>query len=168
MADLVVLSLGANVGDRGKNIRDAVALLEKEFGTKLKKSPVYDTPPLYFEDQVNFYNCCVAFMTELPAEEILKKTISIEDKLGRDRGGMPQGPRVIDLDIVFVGDQIVADDKLTVPHPCMQDRRFVLKPLSDIYPDMVHPAIQVTIAEMLEECPDNSSIKKIRGFWKKK
>lgn len=168
MADLVVLSLGSNIGDRGKNMKDAVALLEKEFGTKIRKSPMYDTPPLYYEAQENFYNCCVAFSTDLCAEEIFEITTSIENKLGRKRGGIPQGPRIIDLDIIFVGDRVIADNKLTIPHPCMQDRLFVLKPLSDIYPDMVHPAVQITIYEMLQACPDKSIIKQIRGFWKEK
>jgi len=167
MENLIVLSIGSNVGDKVKNIKDSVSLIEKEFKANVKKSPVYDTEPLYYEDQENFYNCCVTFKSDLSAKEIFKITASIEKRLKRKRGGIPQGPRTIDIDIVFVGDQIIADESLTIPHPCMQDRLFVLKPLCDIMPKFVHPALLLSIEEILQDCPDASHVEKIKGFWKK-
>ncbi|MFH1416492.1 MAG: 2-amino-4-hydroxy-6-hydroxymethyldihydropteridine diphosphokinase [Elusimicrobiota bacterium] len=165
MENLVVLSIGSNTGDRAACIIEAVSILEKKFGKKFKKSPVYETPPLYYEDQDDFYNCCVGFRTDINPPEIHEITSSVEDRLGRKRDEK-NGPRVIDIDIVFVGDIIMADNRLTVPHPALQDRLFVLQPAADIYPEFVHPAMQLTVSELLEECPDRSKIKKIDGFWK--
>ncbi len=167
MVNQIVLSLGSNVGDKEKNIKGAVELLEKKLGVKVKKSPVYDTPPLYYKGQDNFYNCCVIFRLEIPAEKLLAIILTIENKLGRKKGER-HGPRTIDIDIIFIGDQVIADDRLTIPHPCMQDRKFVLRPLADIAPQLVHPAVQLTIEEMLEESPDRSKITKIKNFWKDK
>lgn len=164
MDNLVIFSLGSNVGDRSKYIKDAVESIDAEFDVKVKKSSAYDTPPLYFEEQENFYNCCVSFRSSLTAHDIFEKTSAIEKKLGRKRG-IPQGPRTIDIDIIFVGDEIVADAHLTIPHPCMQDRLFVLVPLADIHPEFVHPTVGFTIVEILAECPDKSKITKIRRFW---
>ena len=165
MAKLIVLSLGSNVGDRGQNIKDAAAMLEKKFDTQLKKSPLYETPPLYYENQDDFYNCCVSFHSDLEASEIFKLTASIENKFERKRD-IKHGPREIDIDIIFVGDMVFANEALTIPHPRMEDRRFVLAPLSDMYSEHVHPAIGSTVRELFNECPDRSEIKRIRGFWK--
>ena len=161
----IVLSLGSNVGDRKKNIKTSADIIEKSFGVKLTKSPVYDTPPLYYEFQDNFFNCCVCFKAALSVEDVYKKTIAIEKEMGRKRE-IPQGPRIIDLDILFVGDEVVADDKLTIPHSGIHLRRFVLLPLCDIVPDFFHPVLGQTIEELLEECPDRSEIRQVKDFWK--
>ncbi len=167
MANLVVLSIGSNMDDRGENIKKAVDALRKKFSEKFKVSPVYDTPPLYYEYQHNFYNCCVSFKSDYSVRKIFEITSSIENALERKRGNR-HGPRIIDIDILYAGDQIITNNNLTVPHPGIQERLFVLEPLSDILPDLVHPALQLTTEEMLDECPDESVIKKIRGFWKEK
>jgi len=162
---LTALSIGSNSGERRRNILTAVGLLEKEFG-ELKKSPVYETAPFYEsqEGQENFLNCCVSFQTEISPKEILKKTQAVENKMGRERP-YPNAPRVIDIDIVFAGDEIIADEKLTLPHPAMQERLFVLKPLSDIMGSFEHPAIGLSVSDLLFECPDESVVVKIKNFW---
>jgi len=165
MVNTVILSLGSNVGDREMNLKKAVSRLEKDFDAKLRKSPVYETPPLYFEEQDDFYNCCVSFKSEMSPIKVFRKTSALEDRMGRERM-MRHGPRIIDIDIIFIGDQIVAEEELTVPHPALQDRLFVLKPLFDIHPDFFHPAMQMSVSEMLEECPDESDIIKVKNFWK--
>ena len=166
MGQKLILSLGSNIGDRTATIKEAVKLLEKEFGTLLKKSQVYETPPLFYTEQPNFYNCCVVFKTDQTPYEIFDKTVEIENKLGRKRGEIQQGPRTIDIDIILVGDEIIADDRLTIPHPGLQDRLFVLVPLADIYPELQHPAYMQTVSEMIVECADKSEIKVIKDFWK--
>lgn len=162
---VVLLSIGSNSGDRRKNILAAAGLLEEEFG-KLKKSSVYETAPFYESQkgQENFFNCCVKFSSDLSPDEILKKTQAIEKKLGRKRP-YPNAERSMDIDIIFISDDIIAEDHLTVPHPVMQDRRFVLKPLSDIAGSFEHPAIGLSVDDLLFECPDASSVSKIKGFW---
>ncbi|MFC2091340.1 2-amino-4-hydroxy-6-hydroxymethyldihydropteridine diphosphokinase [Elusimicrobiota bacterium] len=167
MADQVVLSLGSNLGDRAENLKTAVEMLQEQFNTKIRKSPVYDTPPLYAYNQNNFYNCCVTFKSDLSPEKILLKTKAVEDNMGRLRD-ITMGPRVIDLDILFIGNKIIAQASLTVPHPDIQDRLFVLQPLYDILPEFVHPTFGLTVEEMLIDCPDESEIKRVRGFWKSK
>ncbi|MBN2407857.1 MAG: 2-amino-4-hydroxy-6-hydroxymethyldihydropteridine diphosphokinase [Elusimicrobia bacterium] len=163
----VALSLGSNLGDRSSNIINTVKTLEKKFKTRVKKSSVYETPPLYYDGPEFFYNCCISFKTGMSAEEIFDITSSIEKDV-RKKAIKRNEPREVDIDIVFIGDMIIADDKLTVPHPGIQDRLFVLKPLSEILPNFVHPAMQLTVTEMLYECLDRSKIKKIKGFWGKK
>lgn len=166
MAKKVALCIGSNLGDRSENIKKSVELIEKEFKAKLKKSNVYETPPFYYGNSVqnDFYNCCVAFESGLSAKEILKKANAIEKKIGRKEKGTGES-RKIDVDVIFVGDEIVADDDLTIPHPSIQDRLFVLKPLSEIMGNFVHPAIQMTVKDLLYECNYKDKLKKIKGFW---
>ncbi len=169
--NIVALSLGSNLGDRGANIKKAVKLLEKEFSNvskhsvKFKKSNMYETLPLYLDDieQEKYYNCCVCFEAELPPKEIFKITNKIEKEMGRKRL-LPNASRIIDIDILFVGDNIVAEDNLIIPHTEIQDRLFVLKPLSDIMKDFTHPIIQLTVDDLLYECSDKSEIKKVEEF----
>ncbi len=165
---IVALSIGSNVGDRDENIKKAVSILEKDLHVKLEKSPVFESPPMYYREQDNFYNCCVSFESSLPAAEIHNIIRSAEKKAGRKKSSTYKGPRIIDIDIVFLGNEIIAEDNLTVPHMDMQNRMFVLKPLSYILPDFEHPAIQMTVRELLEECPDGSKLKKVKDFWEKK
>ncbi len=163
---VVALSLGSNMGDREKNIKRAVKLIEKEFGP-LKISPVYEAPPFYDSQkgQENFYNCCVSFESEPEPHEIFKKTSAMEKKMGR-KDSYPNAPREIDIDIILVDDIIIADETLTIPHTGLQDRKFVLKPLKDILENFVHPAIGLSIKDLYYECPDRSRLKKLKGFWK--
>ncbi|MGM0567859.1 MAG: 2-amino-4-hydroxy-6-hydroxymethyldihydropteridine diphosphokinase [Elusimicrobiota bacterium] len=163
----VALSVGSNVGDREENLRNAVKLLEKELGIKLKKSPVFESPPMYYRQQRDFYNCCLSFDTELSIDELYKIIKSVESKMGRKKTA-DKGPRVIDIDIVFFGDEVIAGEELTVPHMDMHNRLFVLKPLSYIMGDFEHPTMQDTVSELLENCMDGSELKKIKGFWKNK
>ena len=167
--NIVTLSLGSNLGDRGANIKKAVRLLEKYFKTKLKKSPLYESRPFYEDqlDQGDYYNCCVSFESNLSVKEIFKITSRIEKEMGRKKE-IINAPRVIDIDIIFVGDEIWTDDEFSVPHTKIQDRRFVLKPLCDILPDFTHPVLQLTVDDLLYECPDDNKIEEIKNFWRKK
>lgn len=161
----VALSLGSNLGDRKENIKKAVNLLENKFKTKFKKSPVYETPPLYYNGPEFFYNCCVVFETELSPDKIFEVTSSVEEEIGRTKKRLRNVPRLVDVDVILIGDNIIANDKITVPHPGMQDRLFVLKPLSEIAKNFVHPVVQLTVGDLLYECPDKSKIKKLKNFW---
>ncbi|MFC2048913.1 2-amino-4-hydroxy-6-hydroxymethyldihydropteridine diphosphokinase [Elusimicrobiota bacterium] len=162
--DTVILSIGTNLGDRKKNIKEAVSLLEEEISVKTKKSNVYDTPPLYYDGPERFYNCCVSFHTRIEPGEILRITQKIETKMGRKVKG-DNNPRVIDLDIIFIGDRIIAEADFTVPHPGMQDRLFVLRPLSEIHDSFQHPVLGVDVGTLTKECPDMSTIDLVKNFW---
>ncbi len=162
--DTVVLSLGSNKGDREDNIKRAVELLGEKFSKKFKTSPVYETPPLYYEGGGKFYNCCITFETGLSPRKILNRTRAVENEMGRRRNE-PNAPRIIDVDIVFIDDKVIADEDLIIPHQDMHNRLFVLQPLADIMPDLEHPVMNLTVSVLLEDCEDSSIIKKIKKFW---
>jgi 2-amino-4-hydroxy-6-hydroxymethyldihydropteridine diphosphokinase len=157
---IVYLSLGSNLGDRQANLRNAIGQL-LELGDVQEVSSLYETEPVDFADQPWFLNCAVAVRTELIPREFLAGILAIEKSMGRERT-QPKGPRVIDIDILLFGQQTVNTAQLTVPHPAMTERRFVLEPLAEIAPEAVHPILKKTIRELRDALPDTAGkVKKI-------
>lgn len=130
----VYLGLGSNLGDRKKNIQDAVSLL-KDFITIEKKSTIIETDPVGFLDQGKFLNAVLKGTTQLSAFDLLAQTKSIENKLGRIRT-LRNGPRTIDIDILLYGQEKISTPQLTIPHPGMWERDFVMGPLKEIEPQI--------------------------------
>lgn len=148
----VYLSLGSNLGDREANLRDAVARLEAE-GVRVRRvSSMWETEPLEVRDQPWFLNLVVEAETELLPKMLLARVAKIEGELGRKRL-RPKGPRTIDIDILLYGGAIVDTAELTVPHPRMSERRFVLGPLAELAPELRHPITRRTVREMLAAAP---------------
>ena len=144
------LGLGSNMGDRKGNIKKAVELLEKSPGVKVVKlSPMYETEPVGDVPQGKFINAAAEVYTALFPLGLLALCRSIEDALGRVRT-VKWGPRTIDLDILLYDEDVIETAELTVPHPLMHEREFVLTPLSDIAPDAYHPVLKKTVQELLE------------------
>jgi 2-amino-4-hydroxy-6-hydroxymethyldihydropteridine diphosphokinase len=162
MKKMVYLSLGSNLGDREAQIREAIAHLQK-LGEVTSVSASYETEPVEVEREQPWYlNCAVAIETELPSPQFLTEMLGIEKSMGRNRAE-PRGPRTIDIDIVFFGDDVLDTPELTVPHPAMQQRRFVLEPLAEIAPDMVHPVLKQKVRQLLRSLPENSgSVSKLQ------
>ena len=155
------LSLGSNQGDRRKNIEDAVSLLNVELGTPYKRiSSLLETEPWGFESDNTFLNCVAAFETGLSPEELLNTTERIERELGRTTKstGGTYHDRVIDIDILLYGNETIATPRLTIPHPLMHKRDFVLEPLAQIAPDAIHPIFGKSIAELAEEQRKNNNL----------
>jgi 2-amino-4-hydroxy-6-hydroxymethyldihydropteridine diphosphokinase len=144
---IVYLALGSNMGDRQENLRQAVAALPPQMMVKAK-SHIYETPPWGYENQPKFLNQAVKAETYLEAEPLLKHLKRLEIALGR-QASFPNGPRSIDIDLLFYDDLVLNTPLLTLPHPRMHDRGFVLLPMMDIAPDLVHPVIRKSIREML-------------------
>ncbi len=141
------LSLGSNLGNREANLRDAIARFDA-VGTVSTISSFYETEPVDFLDQPWFLNCVVLLETDLPPQTLLQRLLEIERSLGRERL-QPKGPRLIDIDILLFGDQVIHEPGLTIPHPALQERRFVLEPLAEIAPRVVHPKLKKTSRELL-------------------
>lgn len=146
----VYLALGSNLGDRRENLRQAVASLSPQMVVKAK-SRVYETPPWGVEDQPMFLNQAIKVETYLDPEPLIKHIKRLENALGR-RESFQNGPRSIDIDILFYDDLVLDTPALTLPHPRLHERAFVLLPMLDIAPDLVHPVTQKTIREMAAAC----------------
>lgn len=134
----VFLALGSNLGDREANIDRAIELLEEGGVVVVRRSPLYETAPVGMTDQPAFYNLVVEAETSLPPRALLERVLAVERSLGRVRGER-WGPRIVDIDILLYGGRSVAELDLTIPHPRMRDRAFVLVPLAAIAPDLVLP-----------------------------
>ena len=153
--------LGGNLGDKQKVFSEARALLSEQVGKITAYSAVYETEPWGFESADYFLNQVMEISTALSAEEVLHQTQQIELQLGRTRKVTQYDSRIIDIDILFYGDQVIESDNLTVPHPRIQERKFVLVPLNEIAPELMHPVFHKNIRQLLEECPDPLKVERI-------
>lgn len=144
-----LLSLGTNLGDREANLRNAIAALAPTVRVT-RESRVYETAPWGFEDQPSFLNMVVSGETDLSPLELLKFLKTLETELGRTPT-FRYGPRLIDLDILFYNDLILQTPELTIPHPKLHERAFVLVPLADLAPEWKHPLLQKTTTELLNQ-----------------
>lgn len=152
------LSLGSNLGNREKHLKDALLLLSRYVGEEIKVSPVYETEPWGYTDDKSYLNQVASIETDLGAREILEQINNIEREMGRVRGIERYSARTIDIDILFFNEQVVDFPDLKIPHPEIANRLFVLTPLADIAPDFIHPFLKVTIKQLLECCPDKCKI----------
>lgn len=146
----VFIAIGTNLGDKEENIRQSIKKMAQNNIHIIKKSTVYKTMPYGYKNQPVFLNCVVQAETMLSPEELLYVLLSIEKQMGRKRK-IHWGPRIIDLDIIFYDNLIINSSNLKIPHPDMQNREFVLKPLCDIAPNFVHPVLHKTVKELLKE-----------------
>ncbi|HLZ41546.1 MAG TPA: 2-amino-4-hydroxy-6-hydroxymethyldihydropteridine diphosphokinase [Candidatus Sulfotelmatobacter sp.] len=159
MANVFYLSLGSNVGDRKGHLLQAIGRL-REHGLYVALSSFYETEPVEVTDQAWFLNCAVALETGETPAQLMTDILAIEKAMGRRRL-QNKGPRTIDIDILLCGDAIVSTPDLTIPHPAMAERRFVLDPLAEIAPDAVHPVLKKTVRELLDELPPGQQVRRV-------
>jgi 2-amino-4-hydroxy-6-hydroxymethyldihydropteridine diphosphokinase len=148
------LLLGGNIGDKERIFSEARTSLNTRIGEIRFQSAVYETEPWGFESIDLFWNQALEISTSLSPDEVLSQTQMIEQELGRIRKESHYVSRVIDIDILFYGDQIINQEKLIIPHPRIQERKFALMPLKEIAPELIHPVVQKSIRQLLEECAD--------------
>ena len=146
----VYLGLGSNLGEKQKNIETALGVIDETIGEIEVVSSLFQTAPVGFEDQPDFVNGACKLQTPLDVNGVLEKVEIIMKDMGRIRT-FTNGPRIIDIDILLFNDQIIESDSLTVPHPRMLERVFVLEPLNEIGGEVVHPLTHKTIREHYEE-----------------
>lgn len=153
MTKRLYLSLGTNLGNKRENLTRAIELLSLAFGKCVAASRFIGTAPWGFESDNSFLNCAVAFDTDLAPLELLDMTESIERGLGRTQksNNGHYRDRIIDIDILLYGDNIIVNDRLTIPHPLMHKRDFVLEPLAEIAPETQHPVLHKSIKQLMEE-----------------
>lgn len=159
MHKVVYLSLGSNVGDREANLRDAIAKLS-ELGEVTAVSSFYETEPVQTSAQPWFLNCVVKFDTEKMPRQLIAAILSMEQSMGRQRR-KEKAPRTIDIDILLFGTSIIELPALTVPHPRMHQRRFVLEPMAEIAPEARHPVFKRTIRELRDALPPGQQVKRM-------
>lgn len=157
MAHIVYLALGSNLGGRLTNLKSAINNLTPQLEVK-KKSPVYETPPWGFADQDAFLNQVVKAETYLEAEPLIHHLKRLETALGRV-SNFRNGPRLIDIDILFFDNMVLDTPALTIPHPRLHERAFVLVPLADLAPDLIHPVLGKSVSDLLAAC-DKTGIEK--------
>ena len=158
MASPIYLALGTNLGDREANLQKAIDSLAPKVRV-IAKSSVYATPPWGFTDQPEFLNQVIEADTTLQPLPLLHLLKSIEVEMGREET-FRNGPRLIDLDILFFGSEVVEGEIITIPHPRLQDRAFVLVPLNEIAPDFIHPVLNESVHDLLAKV-DTEGVRKL-------
>ena len=154
------LLLGSNMGNSTELLSNAIEQIENKIGPLLLQSNLYATAAWGNTSQPDFLNQVIKVATNLEAAKTLETILSIEKKMGRIRT-IKNAPRIIDIDILFFNNEIINRSDLIVPHPEIQNRRFVLTPLHEIAPQMIHPVLNKTIEQLLSQCPDQLAVKKI-------
>jgi 2-amino-4-hydroxy-6-hydroxymethyldihydropteridine diphosphokinase len=154
------LLTGGNMGNRMDFLAEGRNKIEQYCGKISHASAIYETAAWGKEDQESFLNQVLLVETKLSPVALLTAILEIEESLGRKREAR-YGPRTIDIDILFYNDEIIAEEGLHIPHPRMQDRRFVLMPLSELAPHKIHPVFLKSVEQLLKECPDHLPVNKI-------
>jgi len=160
----VYIGIGSNMGDPSRNCLDAIDRIGRIDGCEIiRQSRLYLTEPVGVKAQEWYINGAVSLSTVLPGLDLIKRLLDIETDMGRVRT-MKWGPRVIDLDMLLYGQDIINDKFLTIPHPLMHMRRFVMAPMTELAPDLMHPVLGKTMIELYREMPpDGQAVKRVEG-----
>jgi 2-amino-4-hydroxy-6-hydroxymethyldihydropteridine diphosphokinase len=162
MTNYIFLGLGSNLGDREDYLNKALELIDKKIGMISTRSKIYETEPWGFKSENLFLNMVIQAHTKLKPFDLMDKIRKIEDQLGRIRNSKQYVSRTIDIDILLYSNLVMNKHGLIIPHPLIQDRRFVLVPLCEIAHKMIHPVIGKSFDQLLEECDDKRAVTKVK------
>lgn len=172
--DLIYLSLGTNLGRRELHLQEAVRLIQLRIGKPERVSRYYESEPWGYSSAHSFYNCCLSLKTGMAPLLLMDELLAIEKEMGRQRkqidekkGKQGYSDRIIDIDLLFYGDIQMDHPDLTLPHPSMGERKFVLLPLAEIAPDLIHPVTGKSIGLMLRQCKDKSVVLPVQDLFKR-
>jgi len=157
----VYLLIGGNLNDRFQLLEKANDSIANNIGTCIKKSSIYESEPWGFEASQNFLNQVLIFTTKLRPIEVLDECQKIENELGRIRESANYSSRTMDIDILFYNNEIITEPRLIVPHEHLHKRRFTLEPLAELTPSFIHPLLNKSLKELLENCSDMSNVNKL-------
>jgi 2-amino-4-hydroxy-6-hydroxymethyldihydropteridine diphosphokinase len=158
---IAYLGLGSNLGEREENLRQALALLSAKVNLE-EVSSIYETEPLGYREQPLFLNLVCRIATDLPPDELFHLAKEVEMKMGRIISFI-NAPRIIDIDILFYEDRIMSTQELTIPHPRLQGRAFVLEPLAEIAPDLIHPELGESMSQLANDVKEHKGVRKYEG-----
>jgi 2-amino-4-hydroxy-6-hydroxymethyldihydropteridine diphosphokinase len=159
---VIYLSLGSNLGNRMRNLMLARDAVQSKIGSPLKLSAVYESEAWGYTSNHSYYNCCMSVFTRLEPLDVLDTLLGIERSMGRVRTPNGYTDRSIDIDLLFYGDRILEHARLILPHPALHNRRFVLEPLAEIAPQLLHPLMGNDISELLDRCPDQTRLTPVK------
>lgn len=167
MTEEIYLSLGSNLGDRVNHLEEALGQIADQVGKLVTISGIYESEAWGFSSEHSFCNCCVSVLTDLKPLQVLDSILEIEKGMGRDRNttgeaGEGYADRIIDIDLLMFGERQYDHPRLVLPHPAMADRRFVLTPLNEIAPSLMHPLLKISISRMLDRCTDPGEVRLFR------
>jgi 2-amino-4-hydroxy-6-hydroxymethyldihydropteridine diphosphokinase len=157
----IYLCIGGNLGEREANLEEAVSFIDINFGDVLAVSSTYESEPWGMSDVPNFLNQVILIQSELSNQELLSEIAELEEFFGRERSSEGYVSREMDIDVLFIGAEIVDSETFKVPHPHIAERRFVLEPLAEIAPDLMHPQLKQSVTEILKACTDKGKVTRL-------
>ena len=161
MKRAIYLCIGGNLGEREANLEEALEFIDFNFGDVVGVSSMYESEPWGMSDVPNFLNQVVHIQSELTDKELLEEIADLEEFFGRERSSQGYVSREMDIDVLFIDEEVISTEALQVPHPRISERRFVLEPLAEIAPEFIHPELKQSVEVLLKACSDKGKVTRL-------